>query len=284
MSPTARRAGGGAQALVGLHEAAVEHDAGLLVTETGGDRTATDRDEHVVGDEFAAVVERHRHGVGRLGERVVTATELERDAALAERALGALLDETSSAGSRCGRASTMVTSTPNERQTLANSHADHAAAEHHDAVGDDVEVEGLLAGEHASADLRAGRLRLYEPVARITSVPRYTSSPTRTAGPASSEPSPDTTRMPRAEISPSRPLNFFATIPSRYDRTRAGSIPPKVDVDADVRRAACGVGHLAGVQERLGRDASTVQARAAELVLLDQHDVFAEFGETRAAA
>ena len=36
------------------------------------------------------------------------------------------------------------------------------------------------------------------------------------------------------------------------------------------------VGDLAGVQERLGRDAAAVQAGSADLVLLDQHHGLAE--------
>src|SRR5258706_284308 len=47
-------------------------------------------------------------------------------------------------------------------------------------------------------------------------------------------------------------------------------------LDAELLGLTGGVGHLTGVQERLGRDAAAVQAGAAELVFFDQRDRQAE--------
>ena len=52
-------------------------------------------------------------------------------------------------------------------------------------------------------------------------------------------------------------------------------------VHAELRALAGLVGDLAGVQQGLGRDAATVQAGAADLVLLDQHHGLAEFGRSQ---
>ena len=81
----------------------------------------------------------------------------------------ALDDASSSAGTSRGSASTMVTSAPNDVQTLANSHADHAAAEHDRRLGHVVQPQRVLAGDHPSPSIsRPGREREYEPVARTT--------------------------------------------------------------------------------------------------------------------
>src|SRR5215213_2496981 len=53
---------------------------------------------------------------------------------------------------------------------------------------------------------------------------------------------------------------------------------PASDVFAELLALARQVGDLAGVQQRLGGDAAAVQARAADLVLLDENDVQAELG------
>ena len=47
------------------------------------------------------------------------------------------------------------------------------------------------------------------------------------------------------------------------------------------RRVAGDLGDLGGVQQRLGRDAAAVQARAADLVLLDERDRLAELGSAQ---
>ena len=48
-------------------------------------------------------------------------------------------------------------------------------------------------------------------------------------------------------------------------------------------RCRARVGHLGGVQDRLGRDAAAVQAGAADLVLLDQRDAQPELGRAQRA-
>ena len=56
------------------------------------------------------------------------------------------------------------------------------------------------------------------------------------------------------------------------------SMPSRVVLTPNCSLSRATVGDLAGVQQRLGRDAAAVQAGAADLVLLDQHDGLAELG------
>ena len=67
----------------------------------------------------------------------------------------------------------------------------------------------------------------------------------------------------------------------RDDALAVGADAGRVDAlecgaDADGRRIAGDLGDLGRVQQRLGRDAAAVQARAAHLVLLDEGDRLAE--------
>src|SRR5690606_2543528 len=56
---------------------------------------------------------------------------------------------------------------------------------------------------------------------------------------------------------------------------------PESRAHADGCRVANVIGDLRCVQQRLGRDASAVKARAAALVLLDQSDALAELGSAQ---
>ena len=75
---------------------------------------------------------------------------------------------------------------------------------------------------------RPGSEREYEPVARMMCLPITVSSPTCTVVGDTRRPSPSTTVMPRALISPWRPLNLLATMPSRYAVTAWMSMPSKL--------------------------------------------------------
>ena len=58
-------------------------------------------------------------------------------------------------------------------------------------------------------------------------------------------------------------------------------MPSKVALTPNCALSRAPVGDLAGVQQRLGRDAAAVQAGAADLVLLDQDDRLAELGRAQ---
>ena len=149
---------GGAAALVGDDEAAVERDAGLLVAQPVGDRAAADGDEQQVGDELVAALEVHRHGVEpSCVRRLEPHAGAERDAALAERALQ-------------GRAHGGVLRGDEPGQRLDDGHLgaerahdggeldpDDAAAEHDDALGHGIERQRLVAGHDRPADLETGQ-------------------------------------------------------------------------------------------------------------------------------
>ena len=64
----------------------------------------------------------------------------------------------------------------------------------------------------------------------------------------------------------------------------AGEVDPvERGVDAELAAVPGRVGHLGGVQDRLGRDAAAMQAGAADLVLLDQGDPQTELGGAQRA-
>src|SRR5690606_10100483 len=55
----------------------------------------------------------------------------------------------------------------------------------------------------------------------------------------------------------------------------------EVRLDAELLRLANGVGHLRGVQQRLGRDTAPVQAGTSDLVLLHQPDRQVQLGRAQ---
>ena len=104
------------------HEAAVHGQALLLVAEVRGGRAAADRDQQQLGlDGLAAGDGDPDAGVGAL-DLLERLADLERRCrACGTPAPAALEHSSSSAATRRGSASTMVTSTPKDLQTLANS-------------------------------------------------------------------------------------------------------------------------------------------------------------------
>ena len=196
-----------------------------------------------------------------------------------------LLSASSSLGTRWGSASMIVTSAPNDFQTLANSTpmtpppstTTRFGIESSSSACSLVMTRPPISRPGSVRGVRAGRED--DVLAAVDGRRR----PAR-SGPASRRPSPSTTVMPRALTRPWRPLYFFATMPSRYARTPAMSMPSNVARMPTCRGIASDVGDLGRVQQRLGGDAAAVQAGAADLVLLDQGDGLAEFAARSAAA
>ena len=151
----------GVQTLVRRDEAAVERDAVLLVAEVGGVRAAADGDEEQVRLDLLAVLQADRHRVRALLDAGELRAGLEGDLALAELALERLGEELVLVGHE-------VRQGLDDRDLAAEAlphagelDADDAAAEHDDALGHVVEVDGLGGGEHPAAELEAGqRLRV----------------------------------------------------------------------------------------------------------------------------
>ena len=85
-----------------------------------------------------------------------------------------------------------------------------------DALRHLVELERLLAREDAAADLEAGQRAAVRAGREhdVGAAVEVVADGDRAVG-ASRRPSPATTVMPRAFMSPCSPLNFFATMPSR---------------------------------------------------------------------
>ena len=153
---------------------------------------------------------------------------------------------------------------------------DDAAAEDDDPGGDLVEFERLLAREDAAADVqprqrpavRAGREDDIRPDVAVVADPH---------GQAGLECSLAGDRGDPAGLDEP----FEATELLRDDALTVGAQACRVDrlergADADGCRGAGGLGHFGGVQQRLGGDAAAMQARPADLLLLDQRDALAE--------
>ena len=263
----------GAQPVVGRHEAAVDRDALLLVAEVGRDRTAPDGDEKHFGlDRLAAGDGDLDTGVGvlHLLERLA---ELEVDATLAERALDLLrrvfvfegdqvrqrLDDGDVGAERLPRAGELA--------------ADHAAAEDDRGGGQRVEHHGVLGGDDADAvDLQAGQ-RLHVGAGRQHDVL------------ADHTLAVDLDRVRGDQLAGALDVRDLGALHQTLqalvelvdDAVLVGVDALHVDadqlgLDAELLGLARLVGDLTGVQQRLRRDAAAVQARAAELVLLDQRN------------
>src|ERR1700722_3499667 len=192
--------------------------------------------------------------------------------------------DSSSRGSRCGSISTMVTSAPNERQTLANSTPITPPPRMTTEAGTRSSFRAWsLVMTRSPSMSRPGRLRDSEPVASTTCAPSTTRSPTWTWVGEMSLPSPSMTSMWRLATSPVRPFHrrgatlfFLAITPAQGDA-------PQGRPDAEPGALPGQVGDLAGVQQRLGRDAALVQAGPADLVLLDERDTLPQLGGAQRA-
>ena len=120
--------------------------------------------------------------------------------------------DSSSSGSRCGSISTIVTSAPNDRHTLANSTPITPPPRITTEAGtwSRVRAWSLVITRWPSM-ARPGRLRDSEPVASTTWAPSYTVSPTCTEVGDTSRPSPWMMSIFRDLIRPSRPFHSRVT-------------------------------------------------------------------------
>ena len=177
----------------------------------------------------------------------------------------------SSAGTSDGRASMMVTSAPSEAQMDANSTPITPPPSTSRLLRDPLQAEGLLAGDHPAGDLQPGQRAgvraggQHDVGADVAVVADHHGG--RRLEPALALDHGDAVRLDDA----------LQTLPVPADDAVLVLVQA-LDVDAvelGVQADRGGfldlVGHLGGVQQRLGRDAAAVQTGAAELALLDQH-------------
>ncbi len=126
-----------------------------------------------------------------------------------------LLTDSSSFGTRCGRASTICTSAPQLFQTLENSTPITPPPSTTTFFGTKSSCRACSEVITRPPISRPGSEREYDPVARITFLPVTVMSPTWTVVGEVSLPSPGMVVMPRALISPCRPLYLLAMMLSR---------------------------------------------------------------------
>ena len=265
-------------------------DADLFVTEVLGDGTTTDGDEQQLGLVGLAVLEGHDDTLVVLGDALEPDTEREFDAALAECALELLGDRLLLVGDEVGErlddGHLCAERAPDAREL----DADDAAAEHGDLLGHEVELECMLARDHAPADLEAGKgLRVraggeHDVLADVAVVADLHGVRGDEAALALDD--GDAARLQQALQA--LPLARDDALAVRRDGVHVDAL--ERGLDAVLGGVLRDLGDLGRVQQRLGRDAAAVQTCAAQLVLLDHHGGQAEFdgadrrGITRASA
>ena len=267
-----------AQALVGCHEAAIEGHPVLFESESCRRRPTADGDEEVVRLEHGAVFEGDRHGVVGLGRAGEAHAQRVRDPTLAERALERLahcdvlvrdevLESFDDGHVRAERA-------PHAREL----DSDDPAPEDDDALRDLGELESVLTGEDPPADLETGQRPAVGPgrqhdvgasVEILADADRGARFENALAGHDG-----DAARLDETL----EPLVFLGDDALAVCPHAVWVDPVQRRADADGRGIPCHVRDLGGVQQRLRRNAAAVQARAADLVLLDHGDGLAQLG------
>ena len=245
---------------------------------------AADGDEQQLGLDGLAVLERDDDAVLVLGDALEADAELVLDAALAERALEVLGDRLllvrHEVGERLDDRDVGAERLPDAREL----DADDAAAEDRDLLRDEVELERLLARDDAAADLEAGqRARVgaggeHDVLADEAVVADLDGVRGDEAALAFDE--GDAARLDESL----QALELARDDALAVLRHRRDVDALERRADAELRGLAGVVGDLGGVQQRLRRDASAVQARAAELVLLDEATVRPSWTARSAAA
>ena len=188
----------------------------------------------------------------------------------------ALLTAGSSAATSRGRASTIVTSAPNERMTEANSTPMTPPPSTTTRPGTCVEPQHLVARHDRSADLEA-RQRAGEGAGGEHDVLRRRGAGhrRRPCGRPRAGRRPRRSRPCCFETRPCSPLCSRLTTPFAVCRDRRHVDALERRANTEARGLAGGVGDLGGVEQRLGGDAAAVQAGAPEEVLLDEGDAHA---------
>ena len=263
------------ESLVGEHEAAIHLDADLLEAKARRRGAAADGHEQDVCLDSRAV-EGHDDAVVILRHALESLAERELDAALAVGALEELGDRLvlhrHEVGQRLDDVHLGAEGAPDAREL----DTDDAAAEDGDLLRHMVELQRLLGGDDAPADLEA-RQRARVGAGREDDVlarDRVVADLHRGGGGQSTLAldGRDAARLEQA---------LEALVLARHDRFAVLRDARNVDaleggLHAERLRVAGRVGDLGRVQHRLCRNASDVQARAAHLVLLDEADAHAE--------
>ena len=185
-------------------------------------------------------------------------------------------DHSSSAATSRGSASTIVTAAPNDAQMLANSTPMTPPPSTTTRFGSSGNVECLVAREDAATDLESGQApdlragREHQRRAGDRAIADVHGAPSAVA--AGSVHHLDL-------VAANQPLQALVQAVDRrvlvgVDTSEVDSVERRPDPEG--RRVRDGVGDLGGVHERLGGDASSVQAGAADLVLFDQGDGLAQ--------
>jgi hypothetical protein len=144
---------------VHLDETPLHGHAGFFVAEAIGDRAAADRDQHEVGVERLAALERDRDPGVRVLDRLETGAELEADAAAPERPLQQLRTCLVLQRQQLGKQFHDRDLGPEGPPHAGELDADHAAAEDDHRTGHPVQHQRVVRGDHPLAvDLQAGRL------------------------------------------------------------------------------------------------------------------------------
>src|SRR3569833_880085 len=274
----------GAAVFVDLHETALDLDADLHQAQTVGDRATADRDEHDLGGEGLAALQRDDHaGVGVL-DALVAHAQLVLDAALAERplqALGAgLLLQRQQVGQRLHDGHLGAERAPDAGEL----HADHTAAEHGHRLRGPVEDERVVAGDHPLAvDVEPGQRAGHraggqdDVAALVRRVARAHLGRADEADLALD----DRDALGLAQAGEARHRGAADLVLVGVHARQVDAVETRLDAEGG--RLTCLVGDLGGVQQRLGRDAAAVEARAAQLVLLDEQDALAQLHRAQRA-
>jgi hypothetical protein len=235
-------------------------------------------DQQDVGLQYLARLQRDRDaGVG-LGGPGEADTGLEPDLAPTERALQRLrarfilVRDQPGQGLHDGDLGTEALPDAGEL------HADHAAAQDYRVSREEVQDEGLVAGDDPTADRQAGQ-RTRRGAGRQDHLPAGHPAPGDVHGVGRDQPTfaldvGDVLAGDQALQTLVQPGDHAVLVlvhPGDIDRVECGA-------DAELLALPGRVGDLGRVQQGLGRDATAVQTGAAQLVPLDQGDGQTEFG------
>src|SRR5690606_2161377 len=262
----------GAQALVGQHETAFHADARLVVAVTRGVRASTYGDQQHVGLEGFTGLQRHGDAVLVLLRAGELHTRLESDLAPTERPLkllgGELVLRRYQSGQRFYDGDLGTEGGPDTGEL----DADHAAAQHDGLLGYEVEGQRVLAGDDAPAEFQTGdRLRV-RTGGEHEVLPGVAGAFHVDGGAADEGPGAlhvvDLVGLRESLQSLVQPRDHRILVlvdTGDVDAVEHG-------LDAELFAVPRRVGDLGGVEQRLGRNAASMQAGAAQLVLLDQSD------------
>ena len=230
-----------------------------------------------------AVLGAHGHptvvALNRLEHRVGA----EGDLALAEGALELLGDRLVLVGHQVGQPLDNGDLAAHGGPGRGELHPDDAAAQDHCRSGDMVHLQGLLGGDDASGDLLPDGLGVG--AGSEDHVAAGDAATVNVDGVGSNQTSPalDQVDAPRGDqalkalVHP-RDDAVLVLLDSRHVHALEGGL------DAHRGGLAHGIGGLGGMQQGLGGHAAAVEARAPQLVRLDQGDLEAQLGATQGSS